>query len=67
MGAVTYCLRRRFDQMSRFRFEEGSPNECAGQSLTGSTRLNWSIFGRRLQLRTAARKPLPSALLGGSA
>ena len=41
------CRRRRFDQMCRFRFDQGAPDECAGQSLIGTTPLNWSICGRR--------------------
>ena len=49
MGAVMYCLRRRLDQMCQFRFDQGTPHECAGQSMIGTTPLNWSIFGRRQQ------------------
>ena len=32
------------------KFDQGAPDECAGQSLIGTTPLNWSIFGRRQQV-----------------
>ena len=31
------------------KFDQGAPDECAGQSLIGTKPLNWSIFGRRQQ------------------
>ena len=33
--------------MRRFRSDQGTPNERSGQSLIGTTPLNWSIFVRR--------------------
>ena len=55
MGALMYCRQRRFDQMCRLRIDQCAPNESAGQSMIGTTSLNWSIFGRLQHLGRPCR------------
>ena len=42
--------------MRRFGTDQGTPNERSGQSMIGTTPLNWSIFGRRQQLTLLSDK-----------
>ena len=35
------------DQVRRFRSDQGTPNERSGQSMIGTTSLNWAISGQR--------------------
>ena len=38
LGVFLYCRQRRFDQMCRFRCDQGTPDECAGQFTIGTGR-----------------------------